>query len=413
MPYDITLPRLPAGYAARSKRKGETTAIVSHSGFYSSEDGEDLITHLEGFPSEVMALVSPQTIFMFPLVDHMLVIIRRDRTAKVYLNEISFHTLVQTKRGFKKGAPVFCDDIADVVKMRLFHGQDRVVIPEDAGVVLVFSHRWRRAIYYDFLPLSPKDRLPRPYDIEVVFGHCFAKLAFQSRLSMSENDWETFLEQKWFPFIGIRQKTLNHLLEYARNDGSLDELLDDVATELSQRLESELAKWERHAVIKSHFNLLKRAAERYLDEDYMSAASILYPRIEGILRGYRVIAPSKNPLTQNGLVEAAIAQNPNVQHSHSLLVPAKFASYLRDFFFQDFDPNDPQGLSRNTVAHGVAPEVDFNKKGATLAFLILEQLSFYVVPPRADEEDTTGEARAENSANSTDTQDNAEGDAEK
>jgi len=350
---------------------------------------------------------------MFPPVDHMLVIIRRDRTAKVYLNEISFQALVQTKRGFEKGAPVFCDDIADVVKMRPFHGKEHIVVPDDAGVVLVLSHRWRKAVYYDFLPLSPKDPLRRPYGIEVMFGHCFAKLAFQSRLSMSEQEWESILKQKWFPFIGFRADILNRVLGHLRNEWSLDELLDDVAAELSNRLESELAKWERHAVIKSHSNLLKRAAERYLDGDYISAASILYPRIEGILRGYRIIAPSRKPMTQNGLVEAAIAQNPNVQHSHSLLVPTKFASYLRDFFFQDFDPNDPQGLSRNTVAHGVAPEVDFNKKGATLAFLILEQISFYVVPPRADEEDTTGEARAENSANSTDTQDNAEGDAEK
>jgi hypothetical protein len=63
-----------------------------------------------------------------------------------------------------------------------------------------------------------------------------------------------------------------------------------------------------------------------------------------------------------------------------LLLPNRFSTFLREVFFEQFDPKNPENLSRNTVAHGVAQVVDFNMKAATLGFLILEQLSYCLTP---------------------------------
>ena len=48
MPVEIELNELPAGYSESSARGGGMIK-VSQKGFYSSEDGEELIKRLEGF----------------------------------------------------------------------------------------------------------------------------------------------------------------------------------------------------------------------------------------------------------------------------------------------------------------------------------------------------------------------------
>ena len=56
MPIDITLDKLPAGYAENTGRAGDKR-VVSLSGFFSSEDGDDLITRLEGIPQVIVSLI--------------------------------------------------------------------------------------------------------------------------------------------------------------------------------------------------------------------------------------------------------------------------------------------------------------------------------------------------------------------
>jgi hypothetical protein len=65
-------------------------------------------------------------------------------------------------------------------------------------------------------------------------------------------------------------------------------------------------------------------------------------------------------------------------HNYSLLLPNNFRRYLEDVYFAHFDPNNPDVLSRHSVAHGVAPADDYSLKGASVGLLILDQLSFYL-----------------------------------
>ena len=54
MPVEVILNELPAGIATKATRQGETVP-VRITGFFSSEDGQDLITHLEQLPSILLA----------------------------------------------------------------------------------------------------------------------------------------------------------------------------------------------------------------------------------------------------------------------------------------------------------------------------------------------------------------------
>lgn len=56
-----------------------------------------------------------------------------------------------------------------------------------------------------------------------------------------------------------------------------------------------------------------------------------------------------------------------------------FHKYLDEVYFRNFDPDNPTNISRNTIAHGVAKSQDFSIKAATIGFLILDQL-FYFIP---------------------------------
>ncbi len=118
--------------------------------------------------------------------------------------------------------------------------------------------------------------------------------------------------------------------------------------------------------------------ERYQEKDYISAASILYPRIEGIMRAHHIDHNPQVNASQKAMVRSITGTSNVAGRELSLLLPTNFRRYLDEVYFASFDPNNPVGLNRNTVSHGVAPEDDFSLKGATIGLLILEQLTFYL-----------------------------------
>ena len=381
MPFKMSFPKqIPAGFCMQSM-KGPGEVLICVTEFVSSEDGDLLVTRLEGISDIIFPAVTPRVIVRPSTVDHFLAIIRPDATGTLYINELSFYTRMQSKREFKPGELVPFDDIADVQRMRSSHGNSVVTVPNDAGVVLLFSVGWRKGLYYDFSPLPPGKGSPRQFDLEVLFGQFYAHLAFQQRLKISGEEFEQLIEQRWFPFISLKKQIISKILNHVRSGWLVDDLLDQIHEEVARDLPIEAKKWEKNPFFKKHVQVLNRAVDRFLNSDYISAASILFPRIEGVLRSYHILQRPDQRITQDALVESAIEKNPNVQHLNSLLLPAKFQTYLKKVFFASFDPKDPQNLSRHTVAHGVTPATDFNKNGATLCFLILEQLSYYLIPP--------------------------------
>ncbi len=87
MPIEIKFDNIPAGYAESSARGGDMIK-VSQYGFYSSEDGDELIQRLEGLPQLIISLIPTNQLILPSMVDTLLAIIKKDKTAKVYLNEV-------------------------------------------------------------------------------------------------------------------------------------------------------------------------------------------------------------------------------------------------------------------------------------------------------------------------------------
>ena len=178
MPYEVLLEEIPAGYTLSSVRKGEQVDVIVKE-FTSTEDGDLFVGRLDGFPTQILHLIpeihsSPSTI------DHLLILIYPDKKAKVFINELEFMLVVQTKRAITaKGQPVMFDDIADVRELAL----KGIEIPKNTGLVFLFSIGWRKGLYYDFSPLH--GGLPElEYKPEVLFGQLYAYLSFQELLKL-------------------------------------------------------------------------------------------------------------------------------------------------------------------------------------------------------------------------------------
>ena len=371
MAYQITLENIPLGCAANSGRAGDPMK-VSRRGFASSEDGGWFIKLLDGFPSEVIAKAPPDKKVLPSMVDNLLAIAKADKSVTVYINELEIIASMKPKRAIKKGERVFDRDIADVHKIA-FKG---VMVPEDAGVIVILSKGWRKGYYYDFSPLYPDNPTPRSYDLETLLGQMMGYLIFQHMFTLTEDEWAIFFEHKWFPFISLDPPTIKEMVSYVRNAWPIDDLLPRIVSEVSSKTEQMIAGWKANSFFTSHLPILETALERYQNHDYISCVSTLFPRIEGVMRSHHLAIASPQAMKQADLTKSAVASIPLERQSSSLLLPAKFEDYLAKIYFKDFDPSNPADASRHTVGHGVAPVVDFNMKNATLAILILEQLAF-------------------------------------
>lgn len=372
MPIEITLADLPSGYSLSAARPGETVQ-VSVREFLSSEDGDVFLQRLEGFPNIVLNQLPVKRRVKPSQIDHMLVVIHRDKKCTVYINELEVIGEMLSKRDFLEGQKVFSDDIAGIKSIKFRN----LEIPDDAGLLYLFSSGWRKGLFYDFGTIQSKDAGPRKYDLGVQLGQFFTYLLFQDRLKISDGAWDNLLKQGWFPFISLSSSLSKELVNHAQLGWNIDELLPKVSAEVKSAFGKWRSKWSKNDFFSDHADLLMRSVDRFNAGDYLSTVSILYPRIEGVMRSYHLFVRPSISQNQKNLLESVIVPRDSKKPRSMLLLPEKFRHYLEDIYFAAFDPKEPAGLSRHTVAHGVAPQNSFSKKAAVIGFLILDQLSYY------------------------------------
>lgn len=374
--FEITFDMIPAGYSLSACRPGEQIEIVRKE-FRSSEDGDLFISRLEGLPMQMLNLIRQKyKIVIFESdIRNMVAIIRKDKSATVFINYPSQAKIqVKNPRPMKAGTPINRNDISDVQEM-IFEG---VNIPSDAGVFVIFAVGWRRGLYYDLAPLAP-DLPDRDYDINLLLGGYYSFLLFRDRFKLSDSDWENLLKSQWFPFASLSDKSINDIIAHNNNGWNVDDLLHQIKAEVVKALPDMLGFWENIEAFKPHIKFFREACEQFTAGNDISCISVLYPRIEGVLRTFQTLAGQPKKASQKDLVDTIVTDVVNPKHKvYSPLLPLKFNRYLSDYYFGPFDPTvDDKPLSRNTVCHGVAGEEIFCLKGSTLGFLILSQLAYY------------------------------------
>ena len=368
MPITITLEHLPVGIITSVACDGNS-AQVRYREFLSSEDGDLLIEVIERMSRNLLNQIPDGRRPKPSQIDHLLAIIQKDKTATLYINELQFGFEISVKKMGKVGQPAYVDDLADIHTLE-FLGVD---IPDNAGIVFIFSFEWRKGLFYDLSPLHPNSDGLRDYNINNLLGQFYAYLTLQDRIKISEDIWEKMFAQNWFPFISLSSSLIDAMIKHTK----IDDLLPRIAGEVKQSLNDWLKKWSEKSLYKEHIELLRTAAERFLASDHHSAISILYPRIEGLLRDYHRSQWTGERQAQDQLVETAVQADLSEDRPKLPLLPEKFQRYLSEVYFGNFDPNQPEGVSRNTVSHGVAPVEAFSEKASVIGFLILDQLLYF------------------------------------
>ncbi len=371
MPFDIEIIELPAGYSESTVRGGEDVK-VSQMGFYSSEDGEEFIKRLEGWPNYFLNLI-PSKIFLKPsYIDTFLVIISKEKKAKIYLNDVEIIGEMRVKGGVAKGEKISTDRILDIGKMKLSNAE----IPKDSGFIFVFSVGWRRGYIYDFVPLHQD--IKREYDIEEALGNCISYLAFQDRFKIDNQTWNTIFTQKWFPFSYLDDKLIKKMVSHAKEGWEINDLLVDINKNVLNLLKKTPLGGKLSTYLEEHKEIIDKALERYLESDYISCTSILYPRIEGLMRSFHKTEGYTSKPNSKNLTKTIISHHNNRRIYQSLLLPDKFQDYLENIYFANFSPGTNPDVGRHSLAHGEARKDDFNLKSSTIAILVLYQISLFM-----------------------------------
>lgn len=365
MPHDMQLDELPAGLSTNSARGGEQVQVLVR-GFASTEDGATLITWLDGLVSPLLRKLSPPP--WSSQVDHLVALLRRNKTATVFVNELKFISEVRTKRAVSAGSPILIDDVADFGRLRI----EGVEIPNDVGLIVLLSSGWRKGLYFDFAALDGSEQMK---DVTAVLGSVWGYLCFQDRLAVTEEQWARLLDDGWFPFVGLKTAHLRNLLCQVSAGWNPDELLPVVADDLKSRCSDFAARARSLPVFESHAATIEASVNHFLAGDVLSASGLLYPRIEGILRVHAKRLPGSTR-TQKELAAAAAHDASGMRLAGSLLMPERFQHFLEAVYFAKFGPGLPDAVSRNSVSHGVAPETKMNLKAATIALLTVEQLLY-------------------------------------
>jgi hypothetical protein len=373
MPYEIEFDMPPAGYTLTSARKNEDVT-VQFSEFTSTEDGQHFIQRLEGFPQEVLTKLPVQV--APSQVDTLLAIINREGKATVYLNEVVQKALMRINRAMERGAEVTKNDVVDVHRLEL-----DVTIPDDFGVVYVFSIGWRKGLFYDFGPIAGPSPEPRKYDLSSLLGRAYCHVLFQERFSISDSEWEKLFAAKWFPFSGLRHDLIEAFVAHVRAGWDLDEMLDDVEVGLNNQHADMVKAWRGHQSFAPHVEIFEHAFERFKAHDYVSCTGLVFPRIEGLMRTHHTsLGVSTRPSPDN-LANLAVASK--ITNDRCLLLPHKFARYLQEVYFANFNPVAHSiDVSRHSVAHGVASASQFDRKSAAIGLLVAHQLFYFLEQPQ-------------------------------
>jgi hypothetical protein len=380
MPYEIKLNDLPAGYAVKGAPKGGQVTVRFRD-FFSSEDGQELIHHLEGVPRDIILKLPPEAKASESRTDNLLAIIRKDQTATVYYNDFFPTSIIRIKSKVQAGERIYSDHIMDLERVELTDFN----IPEDASICYVFSFGWRKGLFFDYGPTHVGKERPRGYDLGRTFAQFHAQVLFQHLFSIGDDIWKELFRQGWFPFIYLKHEQIKNFIALAKQKLLMDDAIPNIRDNLLTTLAERLPDWEKDIIIAPHFEFVNAAYKHYVANDYLSAAAILFPRIEGIMRTHAQAVVPGTSLKQENLATVSAVGGGKIAKPASLLLPDRFKQYLTEIYFADFDPKNPQGVSRNTVSHGVVDAKLLDCKAATIAFLILLQISsvssFAMKPP--------------------------------
>lgn len=375
MKFNITVKHLSVGLTVSSALCGEKISIQT-SGCLTSADGIKFIRTLEGLSSYLG--IKKWTGLKESQIDNYLAIVRPDNGVTVYCNELSPVLTIRPKQpfgGYKAGEVVFVSHVADTEELELRDSLGRTIkIPSDCGYVFIFSHGWSKFVCYDFGVLDASRQVRRTCNLKRLFAGYYNLIVNRSLFLATDEQWQEMISWGWFPFVWMDHDDQEKLLSFAEQSRKPQPVLDTFCEKFNGNLLERIASWHNHTDFAPHKEFIDAAAKAHLANDYVASLSTVLPRIEGILR---LLLSSESPNTKITQEEMAANLVEN-KSAFSSLIPARFKEYLLGFYFKGFQSDGDIPLSRHSVAHGVSQAADHNRENSSLAFMLLDQIAYYL-----------------------------------
>lgn len=322
-------------------------------------------------------------------VYRFLVIVHKDLSAEVYVNDFEVALEIRAKRDLKQGEVVLQTDIADIGRVRF----PKIIINETDRVIYVFKVGWRFGLYFDMTPRVQPNGAQHTIQIELLdvgemeqsIGALYRYLAFYHVYKTLESNarFDEMKKDGWFPFVEILADDYKKLGQAYQDRFDFENKMQAIVNSFTKdRIEGIIKKWWGNKVFADKKVLIEAGVNAYLQdttEGFVNCIKNLWTEIEGILRKLYLTETGKgNNVKSSELIAFIVNKAKDKSGSdYSLLLPTPFLEYLRAVVFPGFDTEAGKvDMSRHTSSHGVAEVQHYTKERALQLILILDQIYF-------------------------------------
>lgn len=363
-----------AGFIAEPARGGQTATVWTRLALTSDEPlFHRLVENLAGVINH-MAQQSG-TAVSTRHADTMLLILKPDNTAELWLDTAAVSLRCAVKRPVAAGAAIFEHDIADVTGMVF----PCVTFGERDKVLCIFREAWRFGFAFD---MNPDGNL-KIEDFVTTLGTLYRELRYRHVYEAIGDPalFEKLVTAGWFPFVEIVTAEFKALQKHCEAGFDVTDIEGEIVAKFdSARLQHMLGRWLAKPHFEAKATLLKEAIEAFEQKKPASIIKIVLTEIEGVLNdAYRAKNGGQGAKLKDLLAFAEASAEQQAGGTNTLLFPAAFGRYLSAYTFANFDPVAQTGTagSRHAVGHGAAAQDSYTMTRALQAILTLDQLAFY------------------------------------
>lgn len=308
-----------------------------------------------------------------------LVLIHKDLSADLYINNFPVNAEISPKRSILKGEGIRKEDIADIHSLRF----PDIEIAETDKVIYCFKVGWKFGLFFD---LNRQNNLD-VNEMYLALGGLYRYLLFQDvyKVLESKAQFDEMMKDGWFPFIEIVGDDYKALSKAYKNKFDFENRVKKVVDNFNKpRVEKITSKWWSNQIFKDKQRIIEAGINAYLrgdNEDFINCIKTLLSEIEGILRiKYFRDTNLGNKVKVPELLKHLLNKGRTKYESdYSLFLPLSFFKYLEEVIFANFNLEVGKvDLSRHSSSHGVAKPEDYTKARALQMILILDQIYFYI-----------------------------------
>ena len=320
-------------------------------------------------------------------IHSFLILVHRDLSADIYINDFPVTTKVRFKRNLKSfelGTLIKHSDIADICELSF----PDINIQDSDSVVCCLKVGWKFLLYFD-----SRGRRGQNADVASIFtviGDLYRYLSFQEVYDTleSETHFKEMVDDGWFPFVEILGADYERLTASYENGRSASDHEVKILLEKfdEARIKGMTEKWWEKPLFQKKRGILQAGIEAFLqgtESGCINCIKNLYMEIEGIMQSlYFKDNEESTRSIQKLLNHLKTVAKGAVDAENSLLFPQYFLDYLTESIFKEFDLANSAAstteLSRHSASHGVAEAKAYTPDKALQALLTLDQIYFYL-----------------------------------